>query len=292
MNSRLSIFDFNENPVRILDQGGEPWFVAADVCRVLEIGNPTEALRNLDEDEKMTLSNPEGRAGIGAQSYNIISESGLYALIFKSRKPQAKAFRKWVTAEVLPAVRQSGRYEAPGVQPVNALQDAITLPDFLAAESSATSLTVPDIVRLGRLCKQIGGAFNIRPGETTDPEWGRIGTWPLRLCQSALRCLQNLQITGDPVLTDLQTLLSAASSNFTAPFTLSDLLQMGFKLGLRFQRPLTRASLTDPNLVKSLGRRLQHSRGRQFTNAQGRVFTVGKTRTRHGARFTINFIQP
>jgi prophage antirepressor-like protein len=107
----LQTFDFKENPVRVVDRDNQPWFVAPDVCRVLEIGNTTEALRSLDEDEKTTISNPEGRAGTGAQSYNIISESGLYSLIFKSRKPQAKTFRKWVTSEVLPAIRVTGRYE-------------------------------------------------------------------------------------------------------------------------------------------------------------------------------------
>lgn len=106
----LQVFDFKENPVRVVDRENSPWFVAADVCRVLEIGNTTEAIRSLEDFEKMTLSNPEGRAGNGAQSYNLISESGLYALIFKSRKPQAVAFRLWVTSEVLPAIRQNGFY--------------------------------------------------------------------------------------------------------------------------------------------------------------------------------------
>jgi prophage antirepressor-like protein len=110
----LRVFDFKEHAVRIYNQGGEPWFVAADVCRVLEIANPRDAVSSLDEDEKATVANPDGRPGSpGAKVFNIISESGLYALIFKSRKPEAKAFRKWVTQEVLPAIRMTGSYFAP-----------------------------------------------------------------------------------------------------------------------------------------------------------------------------------
>ena len=117
MSAALSIFDFEEQPVRILDQDGEPWFVAADVCRVLDLSNPRQAVVGLDDDEKITVSNSDGnpRAGVPHQ-YNLISESGLYTLVFKSRKPEAIRFRKWVTAEVLPALRQEGTYQMPGTE--------------------------------------------------------------------------------------------------------------------------------------------------------------------------------
>jgi prophage antirepressor-like protein len=120
MTTALQTFDFKENPVRVVERSGQPWFVAADVCRVLEIGNPSLAVKGnpsrpevggLDEDERGVCSvNTPG----GEQQHLVISESGLYSLIFKSRKPQAKAFRKWVTSEVLPAIRVTGKYE---VQP-------------------------------------------------------------------------------------------------------------------------------------------------------------------------------
>lgn len=112
MNS-LTTFNFQSHDVRtVTDENGEPWFVAKDVCDVLEIQNPTDALKSLEEDERMTLDNTEGHSGKrgGAQFFNVVSESGLYALIFKSRKPEAKAFRKWVTAEVLPTIRKTGGY--------------------------------------------------------------------------------------------------------------------------------------------------------------------------------------
>lgn len=105
--------------VRIVVRDGEPWLVARDVCRVLEIGNPTMALKRLDEDEKMTLNTIEGhsRQRGGPQFFNIVNESGFYALIMTSRKPQAKAFRKWVTGEILPTIRKTGRYEAAHALP-------------------------------------------------------------------------------------------------------------------------------------------------------------------------------
>lgn len=81
--------------LRVLQKDGEPWFVAKDVCTALDIANPTDALKSLDQDERARFN--LGRQGMG----NIISESGLYLLVLKSRKAEAKAFQKWVTGEVL-----------------------------------------------------------------------------------------------------------------------------------------------------------------------------------------------
>lgn len=107
----MQIFDFKDNPVRVTMREGQPWFSAADVCRVLELSNPSMACKPLDEDEKgISTAYTLG----GHQKLLAVSESGLYALVFQSRKPQAKAFRKWVTAEVLPAIRQHGYYTRAG----------------------------------------------------------------------------------------------------------------------------------------------------------------------------------
>ena len=115
--NEISIFKFEESfTIRSVVKDSEPWFVAKDVCEVLGLTNPSEALKSLDSDEKSTLRNPEGRGGVGAQCFNIINESGLYALVIRSNKPNARKFRKWITAEVLPAIRKTGRYAAP-VQP-------------------------------------------------------------------------------------------------------------------------------------------------------------------------------
>lgn len=86
--------------------------MAKDVCRVLDISNHNDAMSTLDEDEKgVAISDPLSPGG--AQQVRTVSESGLYALIFRSRKEQAKVFRRWVTGEVLPAIRRTGSYHRP-----------------------------------------------------------------------------------------------------------------------------------------------------------------------------------
>lgn len=112
----ITPFDFNGKEVRaITGEDGSVWLVAKDVCDILELTNPTEAIRALDDDEKSALSVSEVSSNGVEQrrSVNIISESGLYKLTFRSNKPEAKAFTKWVTAEVLPAIRKTGVYVAP-----------------------------------------------------------------------------------------------------------------------------------------------------------------------------------
>lgn len=111
------LFD-GEITVRVINQGDVPWFVAADLCRALGIGNVSDAVRSLDDDEKDvgTIDTLGGH-----QEAVIVSESGLFALIFKSRKPHAAKFRKWVTAEVLPSIRKTGLYLPPHAQAVSGL---------------------------------------------------------------------------------------------------------------------------------------------------------------------------
>jgi len=106
-------FKFDLVDVRVIcGRDSAPWFVAADVCSALGIANPSDALRRLDDDERMTLAITEGHSGRrgGAQSLGFINESGLYSLILTSRKSNAKRFKKWVTAEVLPSIRKTGAY--------------------------------------------------------------------------------------------------------------------------------------------------------------------------------------
>ena len=113
MSKALQVFKYSEtHEIRTTIIDGEVWFVAKDVCNILGLTNPTKALSSLDNDEKMTLTNSEGHSGQrgGAQSYNVINEAGLYALVFRSNKPEAKAFSRWVRREVLPSIRKSGMY--------------------------------------------------------------------------------------------------------------------------------------------------------------------------------------
>lgn len=106
----LEVFTFNQNstPIRVQVINNEPWFVAKDVCEVLEHSNHKMAIKALDEDEvsSVYLTDALGRM----QDTKVVNESGLYTLIFQSRKPEAKSFRKWVTSEVLPSIRKKGYY--------------------------------------------------------------------------------------------------------------------------------------------------------------------------------------
>ena len=121
-------FNFESNSVRMVMLKNEPWFVAADVCRVLGHTNSRAALRVLDDDEKgVTKVYTLG----GEQEMNIISESGLFALILRSNKPKAKKIRKWVTSEVLPTVRKTGKYQIGGKQSPN-FTDPLTHREWLA----------------------------------------------------------------------------------------------------------------------------------------------------------------
>lgn len=105
-------FTFESHAVRTLVKDGEIWFVAADVCDVLEHSNSRMAIARLDDDEKSVSNAYTSSGAAGAHEVNIINESGLYSLILTSRKPKAKAFKRWITHEVLPSIRKTGRYEA------------------------------------------------------------------------------------------------------------------------------------------------------------------------------------
>ena len=102
--------------IRTLSVDGEPWFVAADVCRALDIKNSRDAIARLDDDEKgVALTDTLG----GKQEMSTVNESGLYALVLGSRKPEAKQFKRWITHEVIPAIRRTGAYS---VKPMSQLE--------------------------------------------------------------------------------------------------------------------------------------------------------------------------
>lgn len=106
----VTIFRKDEfGAVRAVTLEGEPWFVAADVCRALGLGNSSDVIKRLDEDER-TLVSIEGASN--GLPVNAVNEPGLYALILGSRKPEAKAFKRWITHEVIPEIRKTGGYIA------------------------------------------------------------------------------------------------------------------------------------------------------------------------------------
>lgn len=108
--NELKIFENEQfGKIRAIEQNGEPWFVAADVCRALEIDRTQT--RRLDDDEKGVYSM---QTPGGTQEVSIVNEPGLYSLVLGSRKPEAKAFKRWITHEVIPSIRKTGNYTFDG----------------------------------------------------------------------------------------------------------------------------------------------------------------------------------
>ena len=125
MENNMQIFQ-NEKfgKIRTLNLDGEPWFVAVDVCIALDLSNPTIAVSRLDEDERAKFN--LGRQG----DATIVNEPGLYTLVLGSRKPEAKAFKRWITHEVIPAIRKHGAYISPNAE---AVQVTPTIEQYIAS---------------------------------------------------------------------------------------------------------------------------------------------------------------
>lgn len=105
--NEIQIFNFNNQNVRTVLIDSEVWWIAKDVCDILGLTNPTEVCKRLDDEEKSTLSTIEGNKNTDK---NIVNESGLYNIIFQSRKKEAKTFKRWITSEVIPSIRKTGSY--------------------------------------------------------------------------------------------------------------------------------------------------------------------------------------
>lgn len=121
MNTNLQTWSYESSEIRTVEKDGEPWWVLADVCKVLELSNPSKVADRLEPDEKANFE-----LGLRGGATNCINESGLYDVILRSDKPQAKPFRRWVTSEVLPSIRKHGAYMTD-----QTLEQALTSPDFL-----------------------------------------------------------------------------------------------------------------------------------------------------------------
>lgn len=129
MENKLQVFTYNSFKVRTAQKDGEPWFVLKDVCAILGISKYRDAAERLDPDEREPVR--VDTLG-GKQEMLCINESGLYNVILRSDKPEAKPFRKWVTSEVLPSIRKHGAYMTP-----ETLEAAILNPDYLIKVATA-----------------------------------------------------------------------------------------------------------------------------------------------------------
>jgi len=140
MNPQLIPFDFEGRPVRVVtDAQGEPWFVAADIAQSLEYRMASDMTRSLDDDEKGTQI---VRTPSGDQEMLVINESGLYSAILRSRKPDAKRFKRWITHEVIPSIRKTGTY---------------AMPNAVAALPAPTQDRVSSILLIGEAVAKVPG---------------------------------------------------------------------------------------------------------------------------------------
>ncbi|MCD7947157.1 MAG: phage antirepressor KilAC domain-containing protein [Oscillospiraceae bacterium] len=129
MSNEMQIFNYENNEIRTIQKAGEPWFVLKDVCVALGLSDTNKTAERLDADE---LTRTKFVSGGQEREMYIISESGLYNVILRSDKPEAKPFRKWVTSEVLPAIRKHGAYMTP-----ETLEAALLNPDTIIQIATA-----------------------------------------------------------------------------------------------------------------------------------------------------------
>lgn len=155
--NKVTIYRYDENKhMRTLNLNGEPWFVLRDVCEVLGLGNSRMVADRLDEDEK-GVSQIDTLGGV--QNATIISESGLYNVILRSDKPEAKPFRKWVTAVVLPSIRKNGGYIAG--------QEELSPQELMAKALLVAQKTLTDRDASAPNCGSSAPASSLRPTRTS-----------------------------------------------------------------------------------------------------------------------------
>ena len=182
MSNQLQIFENKEfGLVRVIDIDGQPWFVATDICKALDLSNPTVAIQRLDEDERSKFN--LGRQG----ETNIVNEYGLYNLILASRKPEAKKFKRWITHEVIPSIRKHGAYMTDEI-----IEKVLTDPDTiiklatqlkeerkkrLEAERLTNQIAVSENSLLVREVAKIASKRGIIIGEKR--LWNKLREWGL-----------------------------------------------------------------------------------------------------------------
>ncbi|CAN5460319.1 hypothetical protein BH20VER3_BH20VER3_00720 [soil metagenome] len=285
----LQIFDFKDEPVRVSYIDGELWFCASDVCRILEIKNSRKAVSRLHEDEKgVTTSDTLG----GQQSMTYVSESGLFALIFTSRKPIAQEFRRWVTGEVLPAIRKTGRYEMTGTLPTDE-----SLPEPDPEITLATTIGFlefgPPLVRSWSLSKKIYFALSTRRlargigvewRTEFDERFGRVQIVPVELLSYVAheivrqdRALLSAGDGDDPDIDELVNLLASdVGPGEKRQYTFARVFELAREGGLFGLMP---ADVLDQRTRCLFGKRITAATGKRYGNV---VFDArGSYRMRH-----------
>lgn len=124
LDKQVSLFNFCGKDIRVIDRDGEPWFILSEVCKGIGLDNPRRVKQRLNSEDVNTVTTSYGNRG--NPNRTIVNESGLYNVIFMSRKPEAQDFKRWVTSEVLPTIRKHGAYMTP-----QKIEDVLTNPDTI-----------------------------------------------------------------------------------------------------------------------------------------------------------------
>lgn len=291
------VFDFEDHAVRILGTPDEPWFVAADVCRVLEIANSRDAISSLDGDEKgVATTDTLG----GKQDVTIINESGLYSLIFRSRKPQAKAFKRWVTHEVLPAIRKTGKYVTPEV----AASEGESIPDPLWTTPieflEATEAVHWDDQRKAeffRRCRKFTVTLGADYRRKRVAGFGLIQEHPVGTLREVLRNMRSATARPAPgsamlVLQDeIGKVLAATVAGLDShrELRLRDILTVARERGV-CRELITERGTVSPAASKAAGHRLRAFIGKSLKDEKGREFVVFKGRNKRGTTYSVHFL--
>lgn len=211
----VQTFNYNDRSVRTAGTPENPLFVAKDVCEILEIGNPSQAVSRLDADEKNTIILNEGNRG--NPETIVVTESGLYSLILGSRKPETRQFKRWITHEVLPAIRKTGSYSVQKT-PVEILHESVRLlveqekrqlaleARLDKVESRQTQSTegpceyysvvafcklhklrcdIQLAAKIGRKASAISSALGVSTGSVPDSRFVRVKTYHIEVLESA-----------------------------------------------------------------------------------------------------------
>lgn len=179
----ITIFNHLGNNIRVMtDKQGEPWFVLKDICDALDLKNISDVASRLDEDGVGTT---EVIDNLGrTQKTNVVIEAGLYEVIFMSRKPEAKAFKRWVTSEVLPSIRKHGMYATPAT-----IEDMIANPDIIIQlattlkEERAARAQAEAEVEAQRPVAALGRAIETAEGDLTPSAFGKILSKTHKFCR-------------------------------------------------------------------------------------------------------------
>lgn len=158
--NEIRLFEHGEfGQLRIVERDGEHWFVAKDVCSALGLGNNRQAVSRLDEDEKRVISSDTPG---GKQELQAVNEPGLYSLVLSSRKPEAKAFKRWVTHEVLPAIRKDGGYMvARDETPEETMARALLMADSTIRRQRALIADLEPRAELGEAMSAADGSMSV-----------------------------------------------------------------------------------------------------------------------------------